>query len=83
MNRVARLFLVVAMLSTLFWTTSSSCPVCYGETTSAMHDAVNAAVWVLLGVTGTVLGLITSVILRIRRRIRMTLNGSVDYPSVN
>ncbi len=60
-----------------------SCPVCFGQTESNSNEAVNAAVWMLLGVTGSVLGLLSALFLRIRRRIRMTLHGSVDYPSSN
>ena len=60
-----------------------ACPVCYGDTNSAMAEGVNAAILVLLGITGSVLGLLSAVFLRIRKRMKLTMNGSVDYPSMN
>ncbi|MGB2867339.1 MAG: hypothetical protein WBD36_02715 [Bacteroidota bacterium] len=62
---------------------TAACPVCYGDTNSAMAEGVNAAILVLLGITGSVLGLLSAVFLRIRKRMKLTMNGSVDYPSMN
>ncbi|MBI3586082.1 MAG: hypothetical protein HY088_03000 [Ignavibacteriales bacterium] len=77
-SAVLLLFLVL-----IFSAIASACPVCYGETESKMADGVNAAIMVLLGITGGVLTLFTSLFLRFRKRIKMTLSGSVDYPSSN
>ena len=76
--------LVLAALALLFATSNaSSCPVCYGDTGSKMAEGINAAILVLLGITGSVLGLFSAVFMRIRRRMKMTLDGAVDYPSKN
>ena len=74
---------VAAIAVCMIPTTTAACPVCYGDTNSAMASGVNAAILVLLGVTGSVLGLLSAVFLRIRKRMKLTMNGSVDYPSMN
>ena len=60
-----------------------SCPVCFGETESGSAAGVNAAVWVLLGITAVVLGLLSAMFLHFRRRMRMTLGGDVQFPGSN
>lgn len=78
-----RSVLVVVLSLLIVSAIASACPVCYGETESKMNDGINAAIMVLLGITGGVLTLFTSLFLRFRKRIKMTLNGTVDYPSSN
>ena len=80
---VGVLFLLVVGALSVIPTLVAACPVCYGDTNSSMAEGVNAAILVLLGITGSVLGLLSAVILRIRKRMKLTLNGSVDYPSTN
>ena len=60
-----------------------ACPVCYGETEGTGPGAVNAAVIVLLGFTGTVLALFSALFLRIRKRIRMMSDNSRDFTNLN
>lgn len=78
-----RSVLFAALLLSAVSAIASACPVCYGETESKMTDGINAAIMVLLGITGGVLTLFTSLFLRFRKRIKMTLNNTVDYPSSN
>lgn len=77
-SAVLLLFLLVVISAI-----APACPVCYGDTESKMADGVNAAILVLLGITGGVLTLFTSLFLRFRKRIKMTLSDTVDYPSSN
>lgn len=60
-----------------------ACPVCYGASDSPMADGVNAAIFLLLGITGTVLSAFVAFFLYIRKRAKLTLNGSIDYPRPN
>jgi len=60
-----------------------ACPVCYGASDASTIAGVNFAILALLGVTGSVLAGFASFFLYIRKRSRMTLNGSVDLPSEN
>lgn len=62
---------------------AAACPVCFGNADSSSSSGVRAGILVLLGVTGTVLGLLGSLFLRLRRRAKITLNGSIDYPRAN
>ena len=62
---------------------ASSCPVCFGDKNSAEVEGARWAIVFLLGVTGTVLGGVASLLLHFRKRAKMTLNGSVDVPSLN
>jgi len=48
-----------------------SCPVCYGETDVHTASAVNAAIYSLLLVTGVVLSFFVSLILQLRKRMKM------------
>ena len=73
----AIMILVLIVLNSAF---ASACPICFGETESGSADGVNAAVWVMLGITGTVLGLISTLFLRLRKRLNMKPGGSADHP---
>ena len=75
------LFIFFAML--MGSNNAHACPVCYGETNSKMAEGVNAAVLLLLGITGGVMGLFSLLFVHIRKRMKITLNGAVDYPSLN
>ncbi|MBI3788740.1 MAG: hypothetical protein HY276_10860, partial [Ignavibacteriales bacterium] len=63
-----RSVLLLVLLLFVVSAISSACPVCYGETESKMTDGINAAIMVLLGVTGGVLTLFTTLFLRFRKR---------------
>ena len=60
-----------------------ACPVCYGASDSNIIAGVNLAILALLGITGGVLAGFASFFLYIRKRARMTLNGSVDPTGKN
>ena len=60
-----------------------ACPVCYGASDSTSTAGVNFAILALLGVTGSVLAGFASFFLHLRKRSRMTLNGTIDLPSQN
>ena len=80
---IARYGAVVCLLALACLQSASACPVCFGETESGSEVGVNAAVWVMLGITGTVLSLFSALFMRFRRRMKMTLNGTVDFPTKN
>ena len=61
----------------------AACPVCFGETESGSEAGVNAAVWLMVGVTGTVLGLFSVLFFKLRRRMKMYMDGTIDVPSHN
>ena len=62
----------------------SSCPVCFGAAESSKtNDSVNMAVMVLLGITGSLLSLFGAFFVYLRKRIKMTLEGTFDYPNLN
>ncbi|MGH2567898.1 MAG: hypothetical protein ACRDGA_06125 [Bacteroidota bacterium] len=64
--------------------TIAACPVCYADPNSPTSNALTYAIVVLLGVTGSVLGGFVGFFFYLRRRAnKMTLNGTVDYPSLN
>jgi hypothetical protein len=44
---------------------------------------VNMAVLVLLGITGAVLSFLGFFFASLRKRMKATFNGTIDYPSVN
>jgi hypothetical protein len=60
-----------------------ACPVCYGASDSLTSAGLNVAILVLLGVTGTVLAGFVSFFLYLRRRAKITMNGTIDNPSSN
>jgi hypothetical protein len=76
--------LVVTIALALVYSTALACPVCYADPDSQTSNALTYAVVALLGVTGSVLGGFVGLFLFLRKRAKkMTLNGTVDYPSVN
>ncbi len=84
MKRDHTIRLVGIALLLLIWTEGLfACPVCYGPSDSLMAEGVNAAVLFLLGITGTVLAAFAMFFIYLRKRSRMTLDGKVDFPSVN
>jgi hypothetical protein len=60
-----------------------SCPVCYGASDSSMFAGMNFAILTLLGVTGMIFAGVVSFYFYMRKRIKMTLGGSVEPPSLN
>ncbi|HWP81320.1 MAG TPA: hypothetical protein VNN76_01560 [Bacteroidota bacterium] len=80
-----RIVLVVSVVGLLLvsYSYASACPVCYGQTDSPMADGVNAAILVLMGITGSVLSVFVAFFMYIRKRSKLTLNGQMDVPSVN
>ncbi len=76
-------YALVCVLLLLSWGVAGACPVCFGETESGNEAGLNAAVWVMIGITGGVLSLLSVLFMRFRRRMRMTLDGTVDYPAKN
>ena len=61
-----------------------ACPVCYADPKSQTSQAVSYAIVVLLGVTGSVLGAFVGFFLYVRKRaLKLTLNRTVSFPSVN
>lgn len=61
-----------------------ACPVCYADPNSPTSNALSYAIVTLLGVTGSVLGGFVGLFLYLRKRAKkMTLNDTVNYPSVN
>ena len=82
--RLLRLALVVAGLLWLMVPQGlPACPVCYGANDSPMAAGLNAAIFTLLGITGVVLAGIAAFFFYLRKRSKVTLNGSVDPPSMN
>ena len=85
--RVLRLkmrWLFLTALSLAFTQYAVSCPVCYADPKSQTSQAVSYAIVALLGVTGSVLGGFVGLFLYLRKRaMKITLNRTVDFPSVN
>ena len=79
--RSASIFLI-ALLALLSQETFA-CPVCYGLSDSPMSEGVNAAILVLMVITGTVLSTFVAFFLYLRKRSKITLGGSVDFPNMN
>ena len=75
---------VIVLLTMLAVQTAAACPVCYTDPESKTSTAVAYAVFALMGITGTVLGGLSALFIYLRRRAKkMTLNDTVDFPSVN
>ena len=81
-THTVRLFSAVLLVLVLS-ETLSACPVCYGASDSPMADGVNAAILVLLGITGSVLIAFAAFFVYLRKRSRITLDENVDFPSLN
>jgi heme/copper-type cytochrome/quinol oxidase subunit 2 len=77
-------FILLLFLIILANEVAMTCPVCFGAVESARtRDSLNMAVIVLLGITGGVLSLFVTFFAYLRKRARMTLNGSFEYPNPN
>jgi hypothetical protein len=74
---------MVLALALAICATSAACPVCYGETEGGNGSAINAAVLVLLGLTGTVLGFFGALFLRIKNRIQTIQRSPTEFTSKN
>ncbi|MBI4428035.1 MAG: hypothetical protein HY562_02835 [Ignavibacteriales bacterium] len=75
-------FSLVALIA--FTDAVMSCPVCFGAgEASKTNDSVNMAVLVLLGITGGLLSLFGAFFVYLRKRMKMTVEGTFDYPSLN
>ena len=83
MTRIRTLIAVLSVFILLGTTQAMACPVCFGDKNSAEVEGARWAILFLLGVTGTVLSGVASLLLYFRKRAKMTLNGSVDMPSPN
>ena len=82
MKLTTRIALLI-FCSVLWSAVVAACPVCYGEQEGGTTAGINAAVLLLLGFTGTVLAFFGALFIRIRRRIRATLDNAVDFPNMN
>lgn len=60
-----------------------ACPVCFGEENSSMTEGIRVAILTLMGVTGTVFAGIVTFALYMRKRSKLTLDGTVSPPSPN
>ena len=79
-----RIFVTVLVTMVVFAHIGMSCPVCFGAAESGKtNESVNMAVLVLLGITGVVLSLFAAFFTYLKKRMRMTLEGTFDYPSLN
>ncbi len=83
MKRTTFIMLGVALLLIIASEPGTACPVCFGETESNSEEGLVAAIWLLLGVTGTVLGLISALFLQFRRRMRMLRSSHESSPTPN
>ena len=83
MRGVIRIILLF-FLTLLVNDAALTCPVCIGATESSRTtDGLNMAVIVLLGITGGVLTLFATFFAYLRKRAKMTLNGTFEYPNLN
>lgn len=59
-----------------------ACAVCFrgAEADPLVRDGLNAGIWVLLGVTGTVLAVLALFVVRLARRARAVQSGDADAP---
>ena len=79
-----RILISMVVTLTLFAHISVACPVCFGAAESGKtNDSVNMAVLVLLGITGVMLSLLGAFFVYLRKRMRITLDGTFDYPNLN
>ena len=77
-------FIFLFLLTLIVNDVAVTCPVCFGAAESARTtDSLNMAVIVLLGITGGVLTLFATFFAYLRKRAKMTLNGTVEYPTLN
>ncbi len=79
--RILSSLIVTLLLLTHF---AISCPVCFGAAeASKTNESVNMAVMVLLGITGGLLSLFGVFFGYLRKRMKITHEGTFDYPNLN
>jgi heme/copper-type cytochrome/quinol oxidase subunit 2 len=72
--------LVVLFATVLTGTTDAwACPSCYGAADGPMIDGMNMAILTMLGITGSVLGAITSFFVMMRRRLKRLRNSNQAF----
>jgi hypothetical protein len=84
-------FAMIAIVCLLFPDQTSACPYCYQASDSPQTESVTLAIFVLLGVTGSVLGGIVAVFLYMRKRAKsfevskllVTEQGEIVYSPEN
>jgi hypothetical protein len=81
MRMLTRSAAVVMMISVV--EIANACPVCYGDPQSSTSDGLTYAIVALLSITGGVLSGVVAFFVYVRKRSKLTLNGSVDAPSLN
>jgi LPXTG-motif cell wall-anchored protein len=64
-------FLLITCVFLLPVYSARACPSCYGAADSSMTDAMNMAIFTLLGVTGSVLLGLVAFFVYLRKRARM------------
>ena len=79
-----RILISVVVTLVLFAHIAVTCPVCFGAAESGKTtESVNMAVMVLLGITGVVLSLLGAFFAYLRKRLKVTLDGTFNYPNLN
>ena len=68
--RISRIVVVFALLALVLPATAEACSVCFGEVDAPAVTGVKMAVFMLMGVTGTVLSGFAGFFLNLRRRAR-------------
>jgi len=63
-----RLSILLAVLYCTFAQMAAACPSCYGDPDSPMTSGMNAAIMILLGITGSVLAGVTIFFVYLRKR---------------
>lgn len=79
----ARRIVLVAVVGLVMSSRLGACPNCYGAATGPMIDGMNMAIMAMLGITGVVLGAISSFFILMRRRLRRLRPASPDQSYVN
>jgi hypothetical protein len=69
--RVPFLLLAVSILVILSQHVALACPVCFGALDDPATNGLNYAIFTLLGVTGSILAVFFSFVLRLRRLSRL------------
>lgn len=75
--------IVIFLLSLLFTCFAQACPVCYGTTESNEIQGMNAAITVMLGITGFVLAGISTFFIYMMIRLRRLRNAREAQAFVN
>ena len=82
MNRVVQSFVLI-VLSAGFHVSAFACPSCYGAADSSLTQGMNAAILVMLGITGCVLALFCIFFTMLWRRTRLFHPPKTDTSFVN